>query len=70
MLQARKVNSFKEFKQEYFDAKEFIIEGNNDKLMSFYNEGVRLNFIKEQKDIKFPITLSGSRIIHFKLSNE
>ena len=33
MLQARKVNSFKEFKQEYFDAKEFIIEGNNDKLM-------------------------------------
>ena len=70
MLQARKVNSFKEFKQEYFDAKEFIIEGDNNKLISFYNEGVKLNFIKEQKDIKFPITLSGSRIIHFKLSNE
>lgn len=70
MLQARKVNSFKEFKQEYFNAKEFIIEGDNNKLMSFYNEGVKLNFIKEQKDIKFPITLSGSRIIHFKLSNE
>lgn len=70
MLQARKVNSFKEFKQEYFDAKEFIIEGDNNKLMSFYNEGVKLNFIKAQKDIKFPITLSGSRIIHFKLSNE
>lgn len=70
MLQARKVNSFKEFKQKYFDAKEFIIEGTEEKLKGFYDEGVKLHFIKEQKDIKFPITLSGNRIIHFKLSNE
>ena len=64
------VNTFKEFKQNYFDFKEFSVEGTVEELTSFIKEGVRLNFIKEEpKDYKFPMTLSGSRIIHFKIKD-
>lgn len=68
MKTAREVENFKEFKQEYFDYKEFLVKGNFDKLKSFYDEGVKLHFIEEVKDIKFPITVVGSRTIHFELS--
>lgn len=64
------VNTFKEFKQNYFDFQEFLVEGNKEELTSFIKEGVRLNFIKEEpKEYKFPCTLSGSRILHFKLKD-
>lgn len=66
----KSINNFKEFKNDYFDFKEFQIEGTREELTSFIKEGVRLNFIKEEpKDYKFPCTLSGSRIIHFKIKD-
>lgn len=65
---AREIDNFKEFKQEYFDYKEFLVKGNKDKLKSFYDEGVKLHFIREVKDLKFPITIVGNRTIHFELS--
>ena len=64
---AKEINNFKEFKQEYFDYNEFLIKGNKDKLKSFYDEGVKLNFIREVVDLKFPITIVGNRTIHFEL---
>lgn len=65
---AREIDNFKEFKQEYFDYKEFLVKVNKDKLQSFYDEGVKLHFIREVKDLKFPITIVGNRTIHFELS--
>lgn len=64
---AKEIDNFKEFKQEYFDYNEFLIKGNEDKLKAFYDEGVKLNFIKEVVDLKFPITIVGNRTIHFEL---
>ena len=64
------VSTFKEFKRDYFDFKEFLVEGTKEELTSFIKEGVKLHFIKEEpKEFKFPCTLSGSRIIHFKLKD-
>lgn len=64
----KSINTFKEFKNDYFDFKEFQIEGTREELTSFIKEGVKLNFIKEDnKELKFPCTISGSRIIHFKV---
>jgi len=63
------VNTFKEFKENYFDFREFSVEGTIEELTSFIKEGVKLHFIKEPKEYKFPCTLSGSRIIHFKLKD-
>lgn len=65
---AKEVDNFKEFKQEYFDYKEFLVRGDKDKLQKFYDEGVKLHFIKEVKDLKFPITIVDNRTIHFELS--
>lgn len=45
---AREIDNFKEFKQEYFDYKEFIVKGNKDKLQSFYDEGVKLYISSER----------------------
>lgn len=64
---AKEIDNFKEFKQEYFDYNEFLIKGNKDKLKSFYDECVRLHFIREVVDLKFPITIVGNRTIHFEL---
>lgn len=64
----KSISTFKEFKNDYFDFKEFLMVGTIEELTSFIKEGVKLNFInKEPKDYKFPLTLNGSRIIHFKL---
>lgn len=66
----KNVSTFKEFKQDYFDFKEFLVEGNKEDLISFIKEGVRLHFIKEEpKEYLFPLTLIGSRKINFKLKN-
>lgn len=63
------INTFKEFKENYFDFREFSVEGKESDLLSFIKEGVRLHFINEvNKEIKFPCTLSGSRILHFKVT--
>jgi len=63
------INTFKEFKQNYFDFKEFSVEGTESDLLSFIKEGIKLHFINEvNKEIKFPCTLSGSRILHFKVT--
>jgi hypothetical protein len=64
---AKEIDNFKEFKQEYFDYSEFLIKGDKDKLKSFYDEGVKLHFIREIVDLKFPITIVGNRTIHFEL---
>jgi hypothetical protein len=64
---AKEIDNFKEFKQEYFDYNEFLIRGDKDKLKSFYYEGVKLRFIREVVDLKFPITIVGNRTIHFEL---
>lgn len=64
------VNTFKEFKKDYFDFKEFLVEGNKEDLISFIKEGVRLHFIKEEpKEYSFPLTLNGSRTLHFKVTD-
>lgn len=64
------VTTFKEFKQNYFDFQEFLVEGNKEELTSFIKEGVRLNFIKEEpKEYSFPLTLNGSRTLHFKVTD-
>ena len=63
------VNTFKEFKQNYFDFQEFLVEGTKEELTSFIKEGVKLNFIKEEpKEYSFPMTLNGSRTLHFKVT--
>ena len=64
------VNTFKEFKQNYFDFKEYSVEGTIEELTSFIKEGVRLHFIKEEpKEYTFPLTLNGSRTLHFKVTD-
>ena len=64
------VTTFKEFKQYYFDFKEFLVEGNKEDLISFIKEGVKLHFIKEEpKEYSFPMTLNGSRTLHFKVTD-
>lgn len=62
------VSTFKEFKKDYFDFKEFLVEGTKEELTSFIKEGVKLHFIKEEpKEYSFPMTLNGSRTLHFKI---
>lgn len=64
------VSTFKEFKKDYFDFREFLVEGNKEDLISFIKEGVRLHFIKEEpKEYSFPLTLNGSRTLHFKIKD-
>ena len=62
------VSTFKEFKRDYFDFREFLVEGTKEELTSFIKEGVKLHFIKEEpKEYRFPMTLNGRRVIHFKV---
>lgn len=64
------VSTFKEFKRDYFDFREFLVEGTKEELTSFIKEGVKLHFIKEEpKEYSFPLTLNGSRTLHFKVTD-
>ena len=70
MRTVQEIEDFKAFKKQYFDFKEFLIRGNKEKLQSFYDECVKLNFIKPVEKVEFPMTIIDSRIIHFGLLDE